>query len=429
MTITFDGHSEIPLHPLDLTAISQTDPSSSTCVGLIQTGGGAMDTSPGGTDMILGVPFLRNVYTVMAYDNPDASGAFPTSSDPNILHPRVGLLSLTNATLAMQEFNNVRLLNQPLSSGNSSSPSSGATSSTGKLPVGVGVLLALVGVMVACGALFGLRWFLVRRQLRRSPHPDVADTKLGDASTLYPLTHNTSFSSTDLATARKSLERSSVSNSARTVVDQDAAAGEFGFRLHKDKSHEMERQASYLNLDPGDPCGWRDTLVGSTVDFPVFQAAISTSGDPISSTHDAILAATGTAGLPIHRHTASDIGASPDEAGVAEPLLAHARDDSVFSGISAGGLPNVDNDDDLAEFGVGRESMAGIGTAARSPRIRAQHGGGGSLGSISLASLVSPGLDGRFPSLVPGQRLSASAYPIAEAAEFNANTIPKSPPP
>lgn len=47
---------------------------------------------------------------------------FPNSdADTNDIHPRVGLLSLTNATRAMQELNDVRALDIPLSSGNSSS--------------------------------------------------------------------------------------------------------------------------------------------------------------------------------------------------------------------------------------------------------------------------------------------------------------------
>ncbi|KAH9992914.1 aspartic peptidase domain-containing protein [Russula vinacea] len=161
MSITLDGYPEIPLHPLDLSTQSQTDPSSSTCVGLIQTDGGLMDTSPTVSDMILGVAFLRNVYTVMAYDAPNAHGVFPANNDSANLQPRVGLLSLTNATRAMQEFKNVRVFDEPLSSGNSSSPTSGQASGSrsGKLSIGVDVLLALVGIIIACVALFGLRWF------------------------------------------------------------------------------------------------------------------------------------------------------------------------------------------------------------------------------------------------------------------------------
>jgi hypothetical protein len=455
MTITLNGYPEIPLHPLDLSTQSQTDPSSSTCVGLIQTDGGVMDTSPTVSDMILGVAFLRNVYTVMAYDAPDAHGVFPANNDSASLQPRVGLLSLTNATRAMQEFNNVRVLNEPL--GNSSSPTSGQASGSrsGKLSIGVDVLLALVGIIMGCVALFGLRWFHVRRRLRQGLHTNATDNKPAGASTTYSLAPNASFSSVDLAPGISS-GMSIAGNSARTVVNQDGAAfDEFGQRKPKGKDggDEGERVVSYLNLDPGDPSGWRDTLVGSTVDFPklssepasALEAVMLASDEPMSSTRDAALAASIAAGHPMHRHNASDIGSLPEETGVVEPLLSstalHARDDSAasFGAMSTrSARPTVFSDDeDLAEFGVGRESMAGVGTAARSSRIRGRHGGdsSGSLGSISLASVGGPGpshaprpsIDGRFPSMGPGERLSAYFTP-GEAA-FNAAQPPLPPPP
>jgi hypothetical protein len=451
MTITIDGQPEIPLHPLDLTTESQTNPSSSTCVGFIQTAGGAMDTSSQVSDMILGVPFLRNVYTVMAYDAPDASGIFPNKSDANTndMNPRVGLLSLTNPTQAMREFNNVRVLNIPLSSGNSSSPTSGQSRSSGGRSVGIHVLLALIGVIGACFALFGLRWFLVRRQLRRNPHLDTGP-KHGVGLTTYPLEVQTSYLSMDSAPARISLSKSIAGNSARTVIGQDDdALGDFGFHRPKNKDTDNDRRAvSYLNLDPGDPDGWRDTLVGSTIDFPestdpksALEAAILASDGPISSTRDAALAASVAAGLPIHRHTASDIGTGPDEESVAEPLLGvagmqHGRDDSVGSigALSMGSVPraNDDEDDDLAEFGAGRESMAGIGTAARSPRVRAQHTSGmesfGSLRSMSLPSAIDlgPRPTALFMSIAPGERMSAYSTTVAPD---KANMMPRPPTP
>ncbi|KAH9965010.1 aspartic peptidase domain-containing protein, partial [Russula dissimulans] len=170
MTILIDGQAEMPLHPLDLSTQSLSDPSSSTCVGLIQTGGGALDTTPSVSDMILGAAFMRNVYTVMAYDAPDAHGTFPNGSASTAIQPHVGLLSLTNATRAMEEFHDVRVLNQPLSSDDPSSPTPepGAPSSSGKLSVGIVVLCVLVGIIAACVILFGLWWVLVRRRLRRS---------------------------------------------------------------------------------------------------------------------------------------------------------------------------------------------------------------------------------------------------------------------
>jgi len=259
--------------------------------------------------------------------------------------------------------------------------------------------------------------------------------------TTYSLAANTSTSSVNLALGM-SPGLSIAGDSARTMVGQGGAAvDEFGLPKHKDDYGEGDRVVSYLNLDPGDPSGWRDTLVGSTVDFPnfsepasAFETAMLASDEPLSSTRDAALAAAAVAGLPMHRHNASDIGTVPEQTGVVEPLLSytaqHARVDSTasFGANSARSFrPNgYSVDDDLAEFGVGRESMAGVGTAARSSRIRARHGGdsSGSVGSISLASVGGPGhaprpsFDGRFPGIAPGERLSFSS--ITEQATFNA---------
>ena len=438
MTITLEGYPEMPLHPLDLTTQSQTDASSSNCVGLIQTDGGLMDTSPSVSDMILGVAFLRNVYTVMAYDVPDAHGVFPANNNSANLQPQVGLLSLTNASRAMQEFHNVRVLNLPLSSGNTGSPTSAASSR--KMSVGVDVLLALLSIIAACVVLFGLRWFYVKRKLRKGLHRNASDPKPTGGMTTYALAPNASVSSVNLAAGMSPV--SLAGSSARTMVGQGSAiADEIGFLKHK--NNDGERVVSYLNLDPGDPSGWRDTLVGSAVDFPKFSSeppsslgsAMLSFDAPLSSTRDAALAAAAAARLPEHRHNASDIGTLPEETGLVEPLLSyapqHARVESTasFGAISGRSFhPNAYTvDDDLAEFGVGRESMAGVGTAARSSRIRARHGGdgSGSIGSISLVSVGGPGhvlpsFDGRFPSIAPGERLSFSS--ITGQATSNATT-------
>ena len=404
-----------------------------------------MDTSPDVSDMILGVAFLRNVYTVMAYDAPDAHGVFPANNNSANLQPRVGLLSLTNASQAMQDFHNVRVLGKPLSSGNSNSTSS---ASSRKLSVGVDVLLGLLSIIAACVALFGLRWFYVRRQLRKGLPSDLKPT---GAMTTYSLAPNASTSSVNLAPGA-SPGMSIAGSSARTVVGQGGAAiDEFGLHKPKDNDGERdgERVVSYLNLDPGDPCGWRDTLVGSAIDFPKFssepassfEAAMLASDGPPSSSREAALAAAAVAGLPMHRHNMSDISTVPEETRVVEPLLSftpqHARVDSAasFGAVSARSLhPSGHSaDDDLAEFGAGRESMAGVGTAARSSRIRARHGGtsSGSIGSVSLVSVSGPGhaprpsFDGRFPSIAPGERMSYSS--LTEQATTTSNATPQHP--
>ena len=420
MTITLEGQPEIPLHPLDVTTESITDPSSSSCVGLIQTDGGALSAFTD-VDIILGVSFLRNVYTVMAYDVPNASGQFPPNGNGSVdANPRLGLLSLTNSTQAMLEFNNVRVLDQPLSSGGNTPSSGRVETKSGKLSVGVDVLLGLVGVIAACAALFGLRWFLAKRQLRRTG-PLTFDTAANKSGAAYQLARRSSSSSsgsisgTDPAIIRTSLAR----NSARTFVAQDDEVfGEFGnLRRSKDKDgteRNPEREVSYLNLDPSDPTGWRDTLVGSTIDFPEPEAQDAA----LSSTE---IAAAIAAGLfpSSHRHTTSEVGGGTDAPATVEPLLlpTHARDNST-SGVSGGASSD---DDDLAEFG--RSSMAGVGTAARSPHIRAHTSGAGSMGSI--ASIASLSLGGpHFPSIAPGERLSA--YSIVEEG---APSLPPPPPP
>ena len=432
MSITLNGLPEIPLHPLDVTTESISNPSSSSCVGLIQTDGGQLNSFTD-VDIILGVAFLRNVYTVMAYDVPNASGQFPPNGNGSlVLNPRLGLLNLTNATRALQEFNNVRVLNQPMSSGEGdSTPSSGPVADTrsGKLSVGVDVLLGLVGVIAVCAALFGLRWFLVKRRLARNSRLGIASDTANDkrGGVVYQLAHRSS-SSSGSGSSPALVRTSLAGNSARTYVAQDDEVfGEFGqLRRPKDQdstARDPEREVSYLNLDPSDPSGWRDTLVGSTIDFPEPESKVAQDADeskhnseqPILSSTE--IAAAIAAGLfPLHRHTASEVGAGSDAPTAVEPLLpTHVRDNSA-----SGRESNGDEDDDLAEFG--RESMAGVGTAARSPRIRGHVSGAGSMGSMGSLSLGGP----HFPSIAPGERLSA--YSIVEGA-LSSPPPPPPPPP
>jgi hypothetical protein len=432
MTITLEGQPEIPIHPLDVTTESISNPSSSSCVGLIQTDGGELDTFTD-VDIILGVAFLRNVYTVMAYDVPNASGQFPPNgNDSTETNPRIGLLSLTNATQALQEFNNVRVLNQPLTSGSTPSSRPAADARNGKLSVGVDVLLGLVGVIAACAALFGLRWFLVRRRLRRNgpgAASDAANDKRGGVA--YQLAHRSSTSSSGSVSDPALVRTSLAGNSARTFVAQDDEVfGEFGqMRRPKDSdstARDPEREVSYLNLDPSDPTGWRDTLVDSTtVEFvdPESKKLSQDVEQPVLSSTE--IAAAIAAGLfPLspdqhHRHTASEVSAGSDAPAAVEPLLpTHVRDNSASG---RGSIVDDVDDDDLAE--LGRSSMAGVGTAARSPRIRAHHASGaGSMGSIGSFSLGGP----NFPSIAPGERVSA--YSFAEGA-LSSPPPPPPPPP
>ena len=84
--------------------------------------------------MILGVPFLRNVYTVMAYAAPDENGSFVPVNDSNkIIIPRLGLLSRG-----------------------------------GNLSVGIVVLIGILSFFGLCCALFVARWFIIRRTYRKT---------------------------------------------------------------------------------------------------------------------------------------------------------------------------------------------------------------------------------------------------------------------
>lgn len=171
MTVTLDNRPEIPLHPLDLT----TEIDSGTCVGIIQpfpTDSAVNQIA----DMVLGVPFMRSTYTVMAYDQPDSEGRFPNmTASAAIIRPRLGLMGLTDPTVALQEFNTVRVMNQPLSPGSNqangggsssgSGSGSGSTSTQGgkKLSVGIEVLIGILGFFGLCFLLFGARWLYARR--------------------------------------------------------------------------------------------------------------------------------------------------------------------------------------------------------------------------------------------------------------------------
>ncbi|KAF7322369.1 Peptidase A1 domain-containing protein [Mycena chlorophos] len=208
MTFTLDERPEMAVHPLDLSAMPSADASDqSLCTGLIQASASATLSDPdsGIGDLILGVPFLRNVYTVMAYDVPETNGTFlpyplrvgpgsngtttttttatttaaitNTTSFSDPIRPRLGLLGLTNATVALEEFHTVRVLNQPLSDGPTPAANTAGGGSGGKKgihSVGIDVLVGLGSFVGVCVVLFLVRWVLVRRHLRRAGDYDLA---------------------------------------------------------------------------------------------------------------------------------------------------------------------------------------------------------------------------------------------------------------
>lgn len=349
MTITLDGQPELPIHPLDLTAEPSGQFGAQYCVGLIQSTQTQVLANIG--DMVLGVPFMRNVYTVMAYETPNANGTFTTSVMGGI-QPMLGLYGLTNATQALQEFHNVRVLNQPLDSGGQSTPT--GDGSTG-LSVGVKILIGLVGAFALCIAAFGVRCFFARRKWRKqglAGSASVSLSHMGDSDTEqkigYELTRRDSptgsIEEVPLGlpdTLRTLAFRSSRADrgvsqytvdSGRTYVEDlglGGGVGEFGLR----EQHSKTKM----------PATWRDTLVGSDAG----------DGDKYGSTPT-------IPGFLTHRHRSSEL--------VSVPLLVHhaqhRRSDSMGS--------------DLAEFGaIGTGmsmGMAGIGTAARGSQIDADLG-------------------------------------------------------
>ena len=132
---------------------------------------------------------MRSTYTVMGYDVPDTSGGFPNESSAagfTSVRPKLGIQKLVDPEVALEEFNTVRVLNQPLKTGSGgggggSGTGTGTGTGTGgggsaanggtvvggkKLSVGVEVLIGLVGFFGLCFVLFGARWAYVKRHYR-----------------------------------------------------------------------------------------------------------------------------------------------------------------------------------------------------------------------------------------------------------------------
>jgi hypothetical protein len=177
MSVVLDSRTAIPLHPLDLSAGA-----AGNCFGMIQAypaNSAVADIA----EIILGVPFMRSTYTVMAYDVPDQHGVFPnvTQAGRTFMRPRLGLMGLTDPSKALDEFHTVRVLNQPLPSGANGANNGGAGGGGGgsasnqvsentskkKLSVGVEILIGLVGFFVLCFVLFAARWAVHKRKLSK----------------------------------------------------------------------------------------------------------------------------------------------------------------------------------------------------------------------------------------------------------------------
>ncbi|RXW13833.1 hypothetical protein EST38_g12019 [Candolleomyces aberdarensis] len=213
LTIRLDNRKPISLHPLDLTAEPQGDTQAKFCIGLIQSADSALGRPNSIGDMILGVPFLRNVYSVMAYQAVGAGGTFErmppfpsgdetttstdeapstttttnttvttttttpgaaTSTNPSsVITPRLGLLGITDPSIALEEFRQVRILRQPISTnttnGVNGNPNAANSDGSGRrLSVGIIVLIALAGFVLVAFIVFGARWWMIRRRYKRN---------------------------------------------------------------------------------------------------------------------------------------------------------------------------------------------------------------------------------------------------------------------
>ncbi|KAH9980160.1 acid protease [Lactifluus volemus] len=109
ISFTFGGVT-IPIHPLD--AVSGDFRSGNLCAGAFQPISTAFSVF-GNYDMILGMSFLRNVYSVFDYGN------FVEDSSNDRGDPYVQLLPLTNPTTAHADFVQVRLNGQDTTSSSS----------------------------------------------------------------------------------------------------------------------------------------------------------------------------------------------------------------------------------------------------------------------------------------------------------------------
>ena len=166
LTFDFSG-SKVPVHPLDMSYPDPSDPSQSTCIGMIQY---ADNLGSDVGDFILGSSFLKNVYSIYQYPDQVRSTRW---------QPTIGLIPLTNASIASSDFYAVRTNRQSLRSvssdeANTTGPgpwnptTSPATegSSGGKKVASTAVIIgcSVVGFFVLAAAAFAAWWFWLRRR-------------------------------------------------------------------------------------------------------------------------------------------------------------------------------------------------------------------------------------------------------------------------
>lgn len=416
MTITLDERPEIPLHPLDLTAEPPQDNNAQFCVGLIQSADPALASPNSGIgDMILGVPFLRNTYTVMAYSIPNADGSFNTSNNTvndggasQPVRPRLGLMSLTDPTVALEEFNTVRVLDMPLTNGTATHGSSTMPSSAGskKLSVGIIVLIGLLGFFALCCFMFGIRWLVLRRKYRKAEASPVdgygGDDKM-DLSAFRQALRNAAREQEPSEEAlrqmrpdsykREKVMSSSTTSSGQTRIGDVVVDGlkkepiqdhvhEFGYFSpvvgehdeHAQDNRAAEEQMLIMGNTRVDNAGWRESLSGEGLDREV-------ESSPERS---------------YHQRTQTEQDAREQ----------HTRQRSISTPLLGGGYT-------LGEFGEAGEAdigMIGIGTALRTSKIDASFRDS-LISSGSSSPVISRGRSSRSPG---PRRTSTGSISLAQ---------------
>lgn len=179
------GTQSFAVHPLDLSWPDPSDPSQATCVGAIQYSGSLGSAG----DLVLGSSFLKNVYSIFQYPDNLGRGTW---------QPTVGMISLTNATVASQDFYAVRVERQSLSSVSSdhsdgvgaANPSATNTGSHSNAsgPEGRKVLssamiagISVLALFVFAVALFCAWWFWLRRRFGKDGRVEYPDLTAGDS--------------------------------------------------------------------------------------------------------------------------------------------------------------------------------------------------------------------------------------------------------
>ncbi|ODO01903.1 hypothetical protein L198_02632 [Cryptococcus wingfieldii CBS 7118] len=175
------GGVDIPVHPLDMSYVDPSDLGQSTCIGMVQYSSNLGDSG----DFILGSTFMKNVYSIFKY---------PDTQKHVTWQPTVGLIPLTNASIASQDFYSVRVLHESLSTVSTTqatnaggsgvyNPGSGTgtgsgSAESGKKASSTAIIAAssVGGFFVLVVVAFCAWWFFLRRKFGATgsvPTPDL----------------------------------------------------------------------------------------------------------------------------------------------------------------------------------------------------------------------------------------------------------------